>query len=105
MRLQQFLLGLLLSSMMCLLSGCALFGVPENAGPPPGTPGPTPTPTPAPPPPGQGTPPTLGNITKINHIIFMAQENRSFDHYFGHLNDFRVSQGLGADVDGTPAAV
>lgn len=27
------------------------------------------------------------------------QENRSFDHYFGHLNDYRTSQGLPADVD------
>jgi phospholipase C len=33
----------------------------------------------------------------------MAQENRSFDHYFGHLNDYRVANGLPADVDGTPA--
>lgn len=32
----------------------------------------------------------------------MAQENRSFDHYFGKLNDYRRSQGLGADVDGLP---
>lgn len=27
------------------------------------------------------------------------QENRSFDHYFGHLNDYRKAQGLPADVD------
>lgn len=31
------------------------------------------------------------------------QENRSFDEYFGQLNAYRQSQGLGADVDGTPA--
>src|SRR5438874_12372326 len=32
---------------------------------------------------GGGTPaPTPGNITALNHIIFMFQENRSFDHYF-----------------------
>lgn len=105
MHLSRFLFALLLSSMMCLLCGCALFGVPETAGPP-GIPGPTPTPTPVPPPPpGPGTPPTLGDISKINHIVFMAQENRSFDHYFGHLNAYRALQGLGADVDGTPAAV
>ncbi len=41
--------------------------------------------------------------SSVNHIIFMAQENRSFDVYFGHLNDYRTSQGLGADVDGMPA--
>ena len=39
----------------------------------------------------------------INHIIFMIQENRSFDHYFGHLNAYRVRHGLPPDVDGTPA--
>lgn len=27
------------------------------------------------------------------------QENRSFDHYFGHLNDYRTAHGLPADVD------
>src|SRR5690349_6946854 len=42
-------------------------------------------------------------LQSINHIIFMAQENRGFDHYFGHLNDYRVANGLPADVDGTPA--
>jgi len=47
----------------------------------------------------------LGDIHAVNHIIYMLQENRSFDNYFGKLNDFRVSQGLGADVDGlTPDA-
>ena len=43
------------------------------------------------------------SLQSINHIIFMAQENRAFDHYFGHLNDYRVANGLSADVDGTPA--
>jgi phospholipase C len=33
----------------------------------------------------------------------MMQENRSFDHYFGKLNDFRANQGLPSDVDGLPA--
>jgi phospholipase C len=35
----------------------------------------------------------------VNHIIFMMQENRSFDSYFGKINDYRASQGLGRDVD------
>ncbi|HMF18833.1 MAG TPA: alkaline phosphatase family protein [Gemmataceae bacterium] len=35
----------------------------------------------------------------VNHIIFMLQENHSFDSYFGKLNDYRASQGLGRDVD------
>lgn len=42
-------------------------------------------------------------IEAINHIIFMLQENRSFDTYFGHLNDYRAAQGLPTDVDGMPA--
>jgi phospholipase C len=41
-----------------------------------------------------------GNPAVINHIVFMLQENRSFDNYFGKLNDYRQSKGLPADVDG-----
>jgi phospholipase C len=41
-------------------------------------------------------------LKSINHIIFMFQENRSFDHYFGKLNDYRALQGLPPDVDGIP---
>ena len=45
-----------------------------------------------------------GNLSAINHIIFVADENRSFDSYFGKLNEYRVAQGLpGNDVDGLPA--
>lgn len=36
----------------------------------------------------------------VNHIVFMFQENRSFDSYFGKLNDYRIAHGFGADVDG-----
>ena len=38
----------------------------------------------------------------VNHIIFMVQENRSFDHYFGQLGAYRAANGYGAasDVDG-----
>jgi phospholipase C len=41
--------------------------------------------------------------TSINHIVFMVQENRSFDNYFGKLNDYRATLGLTPDVDGIPA--
>jgi phospholipase C len=38
------------------------------------------------------TPPTGGGSgtlsTSINHIIFIAQENRSFDHYFGAMRQY-----------------
>jgi len=47
------------------------------------------------------TPPTP-DIKNINHIIYMLQENRSFDHYFGQINQYRQQQGLPADVDVTP---
>ena len=45
-----------------------------------------------------------GGINSVNHIIFMAEENRSFDTYFGKLNEYRVANGWGGqhDVDGLP---
>jgi phospholipase C len=33
------------------------------------------------------------NITALNHIIFLAQENRSFDHYFGALREYWAENG------------
>jgi phospholipase C len=47
--------------------------------------------------------PPAGQTTAVNHIVFMMQENRSFDHYFGQLNNYRQSKGLHPDVDVTPA--
>jgi phospholipase C len=44
-----------------------------------------------------------GDIVKVNHIIYMLQENRSFDSYFGKLNAYRATKGLSQDVDVTPA--
>lgn len=43
--------------------------------------------------------------TSVNHIIFMVQENRSFDHYFGQLGAYRARNGYGSasDIDGIPA--
>jgi len=34
------------------------------------------------------------NINAINHIIFLAQENRSFDHYFGALRAYWKANGF-----------
>ncbi len=34
---------------------------------------------------------TVASLQSINHIIFMVQENRGFDHYFGHLNGYRTA--------------
>jgi phospholipase C len=67
-----------------LLCGCA--GIRSGAAP-------TPTPTPTP-----------GSLQSVNHIIFMMQENRSFDAYFGKMDDFRASQGLGRDADDLEAS-
>ncbi len=50
--------------------------------------------------PGSNNP---GNINAINHVVFMLQENRSFDNYFGKLNDYRAGKGLSTEVDGIPA--
>jgi phospholipase C len=39
-------------------------------------------------------------LSKLRHIIFFLQENRSFDNYFGMLGRYRVSEGLPNNVDG-----
>ncbi len=48
------------------------------------------------------------DITAIKHIIIVTQENRSLDHYFGHLSDYWQSHGFpqatnGTTFDGEPA--
>lgn len=43
-----------------------------------------------------------GSISQVKHIVWMLQENRSFDNYFGKLNDYRQAHGLSAEVDGIP---
>lgn len=55
----------------------------------------TPPPTP---------PPTGGTLqTSVNHIIFLAQENRSFDNYFGELRQYWADFGYpDAQLDGLP---
>ncbi|MGZ4814870.1 MAG: alkaline phosphatase family protein [Terriglobales bacterium] len=40
-----------------------------------------------------------GDITQLNHIIFMLQENRSFDNYFGMMNVYRAQHALSQNVD------
>ncbi|MGC2695751.1 MAG: alkaline phosphatase family protein [Candidatus Angelobacter sp.] len=71
-----------------LLIGCGGVGGSASSGP---APGPTATP--------------VADIHAVNHIIFMLQENRSFDHYFGNLNNYRASLGLPQDVDVAPPGV
>src|ERR1041384_6847570 len=74
---------------------------------PTATPPPTPTATPTPTPTATPTPTPGPGIASINHIIFVQQENRSFDSYFGMLNPYRKAHGWNIgddqreyDVDG-----
>jgi phospholipase C len=92
----RWILCLLISLGTATVFGCAGL---KNSDPSPApTPTPTPAPAPAPPPPT----PTLAN--SVNHIIFLAEENRSFDHYFGKLNDYRSAApfNLPRSVNGLP---
>jgi phospholipase C len=41
-----------------------------------------------------------GSLNSINHVIFMLQENRTFDTYFGMLNPYRKAQGFNIGDDG-----
>ena len=43
---------------------------------------------------------TGGDVSKVKHVIFMLQENRSFDSYFGMLNPYRHSNGWDVGDDG-----
>jgi phospholipase C len=42
--------------------------------------------------------PTLNS--SVSHIIFMMQENRTFDEYFGMLNPYRKANGYNVGADG-----
>lgn len=43
---------------------------------------------------------TPQDVTAINHVIFMMQENRSFDSYFGMLNPYRKANNFNIGDDG-----
>ncbi len=45
---------------------------------------------------------TNSGLTNLRHIIFMVQENRSFDNYFVRLGQYRVSKGFPNSIDGVP---
>ena len=46
---------------------------------------------------------TIQNLSALNHIIFLAQENRSFDHYFGALREYWAQNGYpDQSFDGLP---
>jgi phospholipase C len=60
---------------------------------------------------GSGTPPVTdtatvtvvppGSVKSIDHVIFMLQENHTFDNYFGMLNPYRQKNGYNIGADGT----
>jgi len=41
-----------------------------------------------------------GSLQSINHVIFMLQENHSFDNYFGMLNPYRAANSWNVGADG-----
>lgn len=44
-----------------------------------------------------------GSLQSLNHIVFLAQENRSFDHYFGALRQYWAQNGFPDQAfDGLP---
>src|SRR6202453_1811705 len=43
------------------------------------------------------------SLQSINHIIFLAQENRGFDHYFGAIRQYWAANGIpDQSFDGLP---
>src|SRR5207248_145110 len=49
---------------------------------------------------GSWTIPSSSSLASINHVIFMLQENRTFDNYFGMLNPYRQANGFSVGDDG-----
>ncbi len=46
-----------------------------------------------------------GSLQSLNHIVFLAQENRSFDHYFGQLRQYWAQNGFpDQPFDGLPSS-
>ena len=41
-----------------------------------------------------------GNVQAVDHVIFMLQENHSFDNYFGMLNPYRQANAFNIGDDG-----
>jgi phospholipase C len=46
------------------------------------------------------SPTTPGTVNSVNHVLFLMQENRTFDTYFGMLNPYRKTNGLNVGDDG-----
>ncbi len=46
-----------------------------------------------------------GSLQSIDHVIFMLQENHTFDNYFGMLNPYRAAKGWNTGSDGNTYSV
>jgi phospholipase C len=46
-----------------------------------------------------------GTLNSVNHVIFMMQENHTFDNYFGMLNPYRKANGWNVGADGNTYTV
>jgi phospholipase C len=90
-----FLFAFMMMLTMTACGGGGSSSTPSSSGGAPNTGSSNPGPS------GDGT--TSADAGKINHIIFMLQENRSFDTYFGDMNAYRASLGLSTNVDARPA--
>jgi phospholipase C len=52
---------------------------------------------------GSGSGGSTAGLSSINHIIFLSQENRSLDHYFGALRQYWAQNGIpDQSFDGLP---
>lgn len=43
---------------------------------------------------------SAGSLSSVKHVVFMLQENHTFDNYFGMLNPYRKSNGWNIGDDG-----
>jgi phospholipase C len=48
---------------------------------------------------------SAGGVQSISHVIFMLQENHSFDNYFGMLNPYRATNNMSVGDDGNTYSV
>ena len=48
---------------------------------------------------------SAAGLQSIDHVVFMLQENHSFDNYFGMLNPYRISKGWTKGDDGNTYTV
>lgn len=89
---KSFLYFCCLSVLALVASGCGIINDINGKSNPPSNPPSNPTPAPQP-----------ASLSSINHIIFLAQENRGMDSYFGALREYWAKNGYpDQSFDGLP---